>query len=56
METPEQREQREAEEEEKTRRRVRKRLYADLAKKGMTREEVDKGLLRLEELMERGSR
>ncbi len=41
----------EAEQEEKKRWRVRKRLYRELAKKGLTPEQVDEGVRRVREVM-----
>jgi hypothetical protein len=51
MTTPEEWARHEAEQEEKKRRRVRKRLYRDLAKQGLTPERVDEGARRLREVM-----
>ncbi len=55
MTTPEERARHEAEREEERARRVRKRLYKELAKKGLTPEEVDAEHRRLMELIKRGS-
>jgi hypothetical protein len=42
--------------EEEARQRTLKRLHRSLAAKGLTLEEIDEGVRRLEELMRRGSR
>ena len=47
----EERARREAEREKKQRQQVDKRLYREMAKLGLSREEVDEDLRRLEEMM-----
>ncbi len=52
----EQKEKQEEKQKEKERQRVWKRMYRDLAKKGLTREEVDESHRRVTEVIRRGSK